>query len=382
MTPRHLVMVSKSPWLPAVRREHALAQQAVASGNAVTFLEQPTDLRALQGPQRGRYLSELVTGPHPNTTFGNGALVLARGVLAPGHRGKVALRTETALLGRDLRRVNVGPESVVVANTPWVWPAVRRSGAARRVIDLADDWSALIPERAELMHGLHRVIADEADDIVVASPALADIFPDRKVIVVRNATDDSALTLQATPPPKEQRLVAVGTLSERFDADLVGALLDRLPDWRLSLFGECKYAGRDGVPSVELQRLLDREDRRVAWHGVVDREKLPQTLDAADVLLIVHRPELSRGQDSMKLYDYAARGRPVVCTTGALPVAEARPPHLYVADTAHELATAVRAAADETGQEASDRIAWAAQNVWSSRWPEWWSAVTGLGRAS
>jgi Glycosyl transferases group 1 len=355
----------------------------VSAGIEVSFFEQPRDIRALVRRQDAvTYVGGLFRPGSGVVARPSEPRVLPRSTVLPGHRGGAALRAETALLRRDLARAGIGRDDVVVATTPWYWPAVARSGAGRKVADLADDWTALIPGRRQLLRTMHDRIAAQADVVIVAAPALEDLFPGRQVVVVPNATDDDAVTGAPSAKPGSRTIVAVGTLSERFDDQLVGAMLDRLPDWRLELYGEYRYAGASGRPSEGLQRLLARPRRQVTWNGVVPRARLAETLDRGDVLLIAHKGQQSQGQDSMKLYDYAARGRPVVATSGSLPRPEGRPPHVLVSDTGPGLAAAVLATESEPREAPQDRVDWAAANVWSRRWPAWWDAVVGSGDAA
>ena len=113
---------------------------------------------------------------------------------------------------------------------------------------------------------------------------------------------------------------------------------------------------------------------------MVAREGLARALDRACVLIAPHRAELPSGQDSMKLYDYAARGRPIVCTPGALgPSAWTAHAGVAEATTPEQFAAAVRAAARERPEASVARREWAAANAWSTRWVHWESAVLGSG---
>ena len=165
--------------------------------------------------------------------------------------------------------------------------------------------------------------------------------------VVRNAVDEELLRTPLSPVPGDRRMVYVGTLSERFDATLAGHLLDRLPDWRLDLFGQCRYAQMGTRPGSELVTLLARDDGRVRWHGPVGRDRLAGVLDSADVLLLPNRAEHSRGQDSMKLYDYCARARPIVASDGAVAGMSESPPRLRSGRDADALAALVSAAPEQ-----------------------------------
>jgi hypothetical protein len=372
-----LVMCSKSRWLPAIRREHALAQLAADHGHPVAFLERPVDVRVLTSATGAReFWSGLRgrTGPAPGAA---GIEVVASSVLAPGHRGAAGERTSDALLRHRLGRLTRDGESVIVANVPWQWPAVAASDVARRVFDCADDWTELMPHRRARLQELRERIGREADAIVVANAALAEHFPSDRTVVVRNGVADELLT-PTTPPPNAHRLVYTGTLTPRFDAPLMGAVLRALPDWTLDLYGQCQYPGAGDRPGDELAELLDGLAPRVRWHGVVARAQLPVVIDRAAVAILPNRPELSLGQDAMKLYDYAARGRPIVATRFDASVTGAGPPHVRPADTAQETVEAIGAAVAEPAEWAAARRRWAEGQRWDERWSAWSQAVFGV----
>jgi hypothetical protein len=102
-----------------------------------------------------------------------------------------------------------------------------------------------------------------------------------------------------------------------------------------------------------------------------------ELLDRSAVAIVPNRPDRSLGQDSMKFYDYAARGRPIVSTRWFDPSSADGPPHLRLAGTACEFAEAVIAAAGQGDQAAEDRRSWAAERTWRRRWPQWAEAVFG-----
>lgn len=367
-----LIICSKSAWEPSIRREHAIARSAVADGIQVTFLERPLDVRALADPRLRR---GWVAGARGRTRTVSGVEVVAQATLVPGHRGAAARALDVARLAAALRRIPGSAEAVVVATQPWQWPAVARVSAARRVFDCADDWARLIPRRAGAIDGLTRRIAREADAVIAVSGALASSFPGPRVSVVANGVDPVLAATPGEPPPPERRLVYAGTLSERFDAPLIEAVLDRLTGWELELYGQCQYAGQGERPDAELGRLLARHAGRVSWRGPVPRERLGGALDRGRVLIAPHRTGISRGQDSMKLYDYAARGRPIVSTPGALgPPELLAGAHVREADGVDAFARALEVAGDEA-DEVAVPVAWLEAHSWPRRWAEWRAAA-------
>jgi glycosyltransferase involved in cell wall biosynthesis len=213
--------------------------------------------------------------------------------------------------------------------------------------------------------------------VIVVNPSLADLFPGREVTVVRNATAASMCDGAPTPSPGARRLVYVGTLSERFDAPLMRDVLELIPDWHLALYGPCRYAGHGDVPGKEMRHLLDSHPGRVTWKGLARPSEVVDALDSADVLVLPNRSSLSAGQDSMKLYDYCARGRPIVSTPLDHPGAMTEAPHVLWRTTAWDFADAIRFAGEEPSAWASDRVGWAARQTYPARWPQWAAAVFG-----
>jgi hypothetical protein len=372
-----LVICSKSAWTPAIRREHALAKLAAAHGHPVTFIERPLDLRALgQVSDVARWLRGLsgAANAQPGTP---GIEVLRGATVLPGHLNGPSEVTSNLILKRLLTRTV--DAATLVVNVPWQWPASSALGV-RRVFDCADDWSVLMPHRRERLTELYRQIGREADAIVLANPSLSKHFPGVRTALVRNGVSEDMLD-PMTPSGSEARLVHAGTLSPRFDADLAAGVLEQLPGWTLDLYGQCQYPGQRDRPGPELARLLTDYAPRVRLHGVVSRTALSGAIDRGAVALVLNRPELSVGQDSMKLYDYAARGRPIVATSFAPDLKRDGPPRTRVADDAPGLAQAVLDATREPPTWAQERRRWAEERRWETRWPGWSDAIFGACRS-
>jgi hypothetical protein len=367
-----LVICSKSTWVPAIRREHALALEAARDGADVVFLERPLDVRSLtRSETRRRWLRAAVDGRSERSPT-PGVRVRSRPTVVPAHRSNAALLLDTLLLERALRKLGDLPDTTIVATLPWQWPAVARVPAARRVLDYTDDWEALVPGREQVTRRLLDRAERDADAITVVSGDLQQVFTRRTATVVRNGVGADVLGPPAQPLPRVRRLVYVGTLSDRFDAPLVADTLDRLlGEWSLELYGPCQYPGSGDQPSDELRSLL--RNPRVSWHGPIERRHVAAALDRGDVLLAPHRrtkpgsafSHPSWRGDAMKFYDYAARARVIVSTNWAL----------QLADDAAGLARAVEEAARTPDAELVSQREWAAEHAWSQRWTAWKDAT-------
>jgi glycosyltransferase involved in cell wall biosynthesis len=381
---KRLVMVAKSPWHPAIRREHALASEARRNGLHVDFIEAPNDIRQLRGGDRRAWLAGLRTLPPQRSQAPAGAFT--RSTLVPGHRGRLAAAVDNRLLRRtvlQLCRAAEPRDVAVVVNVPWQWDATAGAGG-RRVFDAADDWNLLLGGKRPHVRRMYHRIGAEADRVIVANENLAALFGGRAVDLVPNGTQSGLVADAVRRNTGARRIVYVGTFSERFDADLMSAVLRLLPDWKLDLYGEFRYAGLGSSPAPEFNGLLAEFGTRVTWHGVLQRAGLGPVLAGAGIAVVPHRARYCRGQSSMKFLDYAAGGCPVVSTRWETGIERQAPPGVWFADTPAEFAAAVRVAGDMDGGTARQAIGWAREQTWERRWPAWSGAVfgTAAGRAA
>jgi glycosyltransferase involved in cell wall biosynthesis len=348
-----------------------IARQLVRRGLPVRFVQAPADVRRVRTDpanwwrhlRRARY-----------QTVAPGITVTERSTLQPGLRNRAAERLDAGLLGSFLRRSDWDPE-LSVFMLPWEWRAARRL-PGRVVFDCTDDWARLLPHARGLGDQLRR-IADEADEVVVVNHVLAELFAGRTPVVVPNGTDETLLTAPRTVDRRERHAVYVGSISERFDVDLVRAVLAALPDWTLSVHGQLVFPLRAHAARDRFLALGAEFPGRFRYDGLLARGRLPDVLDGAAVALIPDVASIARGQSSMKTYDYCARGIPVVATAGHLEHSSDAPPHTAVVDGAAEMAAAMVAVADEPLGHAKERIDWAAERTWDRRTDAWLAAVRG-----
>jgi hypothetical protein len=216
--------IAKDPWHPAIRREQMIARELVQRGLPVRFVQPPADWRRIRSDPANwwQHLREARFATQPP-----GIEVTERSTAVAGLRSAGAERLDAALLGRFLGRSGWDP-ALTVFQLPWDWRASRAIGG-RVVFDCTDDWARLLPAAANLPDQLRR-IADEADEVVVVNRVLADLFPGRTPVVVPNGTDEVLLTAPRVAQRQERSAVYVGSIAERFDVDLVRAVLSALPD--------------------------------------------------------------------------------------------------------------------------------------------------------
>jgi glycosyltransferase involved in cell wall biosynthesis len=365
--------LAKDPWNPAIRREHMIARELVRRGSDVAFVQAPADAGRVR-TDPGNWWRHLRSARFE--TVAPGITVTERSTVQPGLRNAFAERLDAGLLASFLRRSGWNP-ALSVFMLPWEWRAARTLGG-RVVFDCTDDWARLLPQARGLGDQLRR-IADEADEVVVVNQLLADLFPGRTPVVVPNGTDEALLTAPQTAQRLARHAVYVGSISERFDVDLVRAVLAALPDWTLTVHGQLVFPLRAQAARERFLALPQETGGRFRYEGLLSRDRLPDVLDGAAVALIPDVASIALGQSSMKTYDYCARGVPIVATAGHLEHSSDTPPHTYVVAGADEMAAAMQAAADEPVSWAKERTGWAAERTWDRRTDAWLGAT--LGRA-
>jgi len=363
--------LAKDPWYPAIRREQMIARQLVDRGLPVRFVQAPADVRRLRSDP-GNWWAHLRAARFQ--TVEPGVTVTERSTLQPGLRHGLAERIDAGLLAGFLHRSGWDP-ALSVFMLPWEWRAARSLGG-RVVFDCTDDWARVLPHARGLPDQLRR-IADEADEIVVVNQVLAGHFPGRRPVVVPNGTDEALLAAPRRVERTPQHAVYVGSVSERFDVELVRAVLTALPGWTLTVHGQLVFPLRAQAAAQRFLALADELGGRFRYAGPVSRADLPGVLDGAAVALIPDVASIALGQSSMKTYDYCARGVPVVATAGHLEHSSDAPPHTYVVRGAAEMAAAMQAAADEPASCAADRRVWAAERTWARRTDVWLDAAAG-----
>jgi glycosyltransferase involved in cell wall biosynthesis len=370
-SPAGVGFLAKDPWHPAIRREQMIARQLVRRGVPVRFVQAPADVRRLRTDPANWWRH---VGRSRFRTVAPGISVTERSTVLPGSRHRLAEHLDAALLGSFLRRSGWA-EDLTVFMLPWEWRAAR-AVRGRTVFDCTDDWARLLPRARHVDEQLRR-IAGEADEIVVVNGVLADLFPGRTPVVVPNGTDEALLDAPRVVERRERSAVYVGSIAERFDVDLVEAVLAALPDWTITVYGQLVFPEHARAAAERFLALQAGSGGRFSYRGLLPRDRLPEVLDAATVALVPDVAGRALGQSSMKTYDYCARGVPVVATAGHLEHSSDVPPHTYLVSGPGEMAGAMQAVAEEPGAYATDRTAWAADRTWDRRTDQWLDAALG-----
>jgi hypothetical protein len=227
-----------------------------------------------------------------------------------------------------------------------------------------------MPEAAPLTHRWLRRITDEADEIVVVAPELAELFPGRQVRTVPNAVDDHLLEPPLRAAPGNQHLLYLGSIGHRrLDFPLIDDLLTALPQWRLDLVGP-SFLEDESPTMTEIRRLAARHEGRFQLLPAVGHLEVADVIDSYDLLIAPFLPGVTRGQSSKKSFDAAARGRAIITTPGVSLGLEDPPPDQRVADGLDAWISAI-----EQGPSSNETMlqtrAWATRNSWTDRFDEW-----------
>jgi len=151
----------------------------------------------------------------------------------------------------------------------------------------------------------------------------------------------------------------VGYILNRIDFGLVGKIAARHPDWQFVFLGP-------RMGSLVLPGLV-REQKNIHFLDPVPYKKLPELMRAMDVFTIPHHiDQATKGMSPIKIYDYLATGKPIVCTPveGAADLKEL----LYLADSADAFEKQLLAALTEQDKSVvQKRQAYAFKNSWQTR---------------
>jgi len=350
--------VARGAWDPAIRREQSLSRAADAVGHDVRFIGPRSEVK-------GSIASRLL---HPDGTsrMVGSITVIERGLELPSHRSNLIVNVSNHLIRRVLHPKRC--EGTVAIYRPWEWEASK--GAPRRIFDCVDPWPDLLPDAAPLIRDWCRRITEEADEIIVVTDGLAELFPGRKVRTVTNAVDDHLLVPPVQPPPGDQRLLYLGSIGHRrLDLELVDGILTALPGWKLDLVGS-SFLSENSPSMTKIRGMEARHSGRLRLLPAVDGDDLIAVIDGCDLMVAPFVPGITNGQSSKKTFDAAARGRSIVTSPGVSIGGGGIHPDHRVADGLDEWVEAIERGPSSSAVAEQTR-AWAEQNSWTTRFEEW-----------
>jgi glycosyltransferase involved in cell wall biosynthesis len=365
--------------LPSGRRAESLAAwfSRRPEVRRVIYLEPPLDRKAFDADRRWRKLLPLhvrhvderfwrLTVLKPNT------LVNLDGETAERRTAWLSVR----LVQRFLER-NTQPERWL-----WIYPPnpfstalVHQLSHDRLICDIVDDVVSATETEREHCEAL---VQQSAATFTTSSDLAARLRPwHRGALYVPNGLEPSFIADIDRPEPPvatTRRVIGyLGVISERTDPALLSAVADRFPECDVRLIGWI-----DGW-SDEIRALLAKPN--VHFTDRIPFDAVAKTIDGFDVCLVPHRDNsLSRSMSPLKLFQYVARGKPVVSTpvAGLETVADL----IRVAPATEPFLDAIAAC---LRTEVADpvlrrqRIERAAAHTWPERVRTMWHAISQSG---
>lgn len=291
---------------------------------------------------------------------------LAQPLVLPMASGRAGRAANRALLGRALRPAMARAglrRPVVWAALPSAVQALGALEAAAVVYYCGDDFGALAGVDHAAALAMEAELADRANLVLAASPALAARFPAHKTRLLPHGADLALFGTEAAPAPElapdrtGEGPVAgyYGSIADWLDLPLLAAVARRLPHWRFVLVGP---VATDLSPLAGLPNLVLAGPRpHAALPGFAQHW-------TAGIIPFRDTPQI-RACNPLKLREYLAAGRPVVATPFpalvpyAAHVAEARDPAAFAA--------ALEASRGDVPAAAAARRASVAGESWDAR---------------
>ncbi|WP_435103111.1 glycosyltransferase [Arhodomonas sp. AD133] len=272
------------------------------------------------------------------------------------------------LMRRQVRSLR-GPAPTVLLAYP---PAPRLAELARNLraelvlADLVDDVPALEtdPDRRAARVQEYVEILPDCGAVFATSPRLAEAYGEYAPSGIEFLPN--GVGVDDSPPPaakdKERpRVGYIGALNRTLDTELVDRVLGDHPEVDFVFIGPLETSAAAFVRNARARH------PNCHYLGPKRHGELRRHMAACDVLINVKRADVTtRGNDSIKIYEYLATGRPVVSTSMA--PADRLRELLHVSDEPEGFSRMLgQALAEDDPQLAQQRRRVALDNAWERR---------------
>lgn len=267
-----------------------------------------------------------------------------------------------------------GPERKVVfiayPPSPYLPCAIESIRHDMLIADIVDDEAARIGDAAgkrQLLENYRQVLS-RCRWIFSTSPSIHERYKEyagKKIDFIPNGVDAGAFSCASVDKDlsgRARKIVGyVGVINSTLDMGLLRYLVAQFPEVDFNIIGFCS---RELLHEVQE---LARQHGNFHYLGTRSYREVPRLLSGFDVLISPKKADhMTIGNDSMKIYEYLATGKPVVTT----PVAPAD--HfadiIHVASGKEEFAGCLRSALEEHDDaRRKKRIDASRENDWSRR---------------
>lgn len=278
-----------------------------------------------------------------------------------------ALTMLTKSVAKLIRDFNALSSISIVQHAYW-YPLVKRLPNSYRVYDCMDHHEGFGNVPAKLID-IEKEMLCGCDIVTVTSSWLEDFARsyNQNVALVRNAAEYSHFVTRPEDVFKDdngRRIIGYyGAIAEWFDIDLVRTIARAYPDCLILLVGN---------DTIEAQKAL-ADLANVKFTGEVPYAALPFYLHAFDVCLLPFKvTPLTLATNPVKVYEYLAAGKPVVCVD--LPEVGQFGNLVSRASSTDDFVALVGASLQESGvlaeQKSAERRRFASEQTWSHRGAE------------
>ena len=188
--------------------------------------------------------------------------------------------------------------------------------------DAHEDLSAQVMAKGYIPKPLRKIVAlwskrlllkadNLFDGIVAATPEIAKRFSNRNTVIVRNYPLLSEFQTEPLLPYENRpnKMVYIGGLSEKRGTNEISNAISALPE---DLSAELNLAGSFGNSDLK-DRIL--QNRRVAFHGFLNRAEIQKLLSGARAGLVVLHPTPNHIKSlPIKMFEYMAAGIPFIAS--------------------------------------------------------------------
>lgn len=291
-------------------------------------------------------------------------------IVAPSERTWLE-RLNRWLFRRQARRLHTSKPTILLAYPPAIYMRELRAALQPDLMlaDLVDDVPAqeCDPQRRAALEKAFVEILPLCAAVFATSESLARRYgahAPAKIEFLPNGVkllEPAVCSEHERTPGRRQRVVYAGTLNRTLDRSLIEYLLNHNPDVDFILIGPVEATAEAFVQ--------DLKSRFPSCHylGRKRHDELQWHLADCDVLVNLKRADAgTHGNDSIKLYEYLATGKPVVST----PIAPADRLHdvIYVAEDKVQFHRLLQCAlAEKAPEKRRHRRSIAADNSWEHR---------------